>query len=472
MRQTGCLSMLFNSFIFLGVFLPITYAVFWLLGTAKARYVWLTVTGYIFYGYWDPRFCLLMAASTLVSYTAGLGFLRWSDPRHRRLCLVIPITVDLSLLGFFKYGGFVIDSVGRVIQALGAGVRIPAWDVVLPIGISFYTFHTITYIVDSYRGVIRPTRNLFEFSAYVSLFSQLVAGPIVRFRQIEEDLENLGHADRRRWLGLGVSFFITGLLEKVVVADTLASYVDPSLAGFQQLSSAGAWVAMLGYTFQLYFDFAGYSDMAIGLGYMFGLRIPVNFNSPYKALDPSDFWRRWHISLSSCLRDYLYIPLGGNRQGEWKTYRNLMITMLLGGLWHGANWTFVVWGGYHGVLLSAYRRWSGTWDRLPALARQLAMFGAAVVGWVFFRSTDFEMAGVLLRKMFVFSRGDPAAAGLPMILFLVFSGWWAMAGPNAIDLHRRWPPRPRRALALAAAFGACLAIMLGNGSSPFLYFQF
>ena len=472
MRQTGCLSMLFNSFIFLGVFLPITYAVFWLLGTAKARYVWLTVTGYIFYGYWDPRFCLLMAASTLVSYTAGLGFLRWSDPRHRKLCLVIPITVDLSLLGFFKYGGFVIDSVGRVIQALGAGVRIPAWDVVLPVGISFYTFHTITYIVDSYRGVIRPTRNLFEFSAYVSLFSQLVAGPIVRFRQIEEDLENLGHADRRRWLGLGVSFFITGLLEKVLIADTLASYVDPSLAAFQHLSSAGAWVAMLGYTFQLYFDFAGYSDMAIGLGYMFGLRIPVNFNSPYKALDPSDFWRRWHISLSTCLRDYLYIPLGGNRHGEWKTYRNLMITMLLGGLWHGANWTFVVWGGYHGALLSAYRRWGATWDRLPALARQPAMFVAAVVGWVFFRSADFEMAGVLLRKMFVYSSGDPAAAGLPMILFLVFSGWWAMAGPNAIDLHRRWPPRPRRALALAAAFGACLAIMLGNGSSPFLYFQF
>jgi alginate O-acetyltransferase complex protein AlgI len=472
MRQTGCLSMLFNSFIFLGVFLPITYAVFWLLGTAKARYVWLTVTGYVFYGYWDPRFCLLMAASTLVSYTAGLGFLRWSDPRHRKLCLVVPITVDLALLGFFKYGGFVIESVGRVIQALGAGVRIPPWEVVLPVGISFYTFHTITYIVDSYRGVIRPTRNLFEFSAYVSLFSQLVAGPIVRFRQIEEDLENLGHADRRRWLGLGVSFFVTGLLEKVVVADTLASYVDPSLATFRDLSSAGAWVAMLGYTFQLYFDFAGYSDMAIGLGYMFGLRIPINFNSPYKALDPSDFWRRWHISLSSCLRDYLYIPLGGNREGQWKTYRNLMITMLLGGLWHGANWTFVVWGGYHGALLSAYRRWGETWNRLPVLARQVAMFVAVVVGWVFFRSTDFEMAGVLLRKMFIYTDGTPAAAGLPMILFLVFSGWWAMAGPNAIDLHRRWPPRPRRALELAAAFGACLAIMLGNGSSPFLYFQF
>ena len=473
MRQTGCLSMLFNSFIFLGVFLPITYAVFWLLGTAKARYVWLTVTGYIFYGYWDPRFCLLMAASTLVSYTAGLGFLRWSDPRHRKLCLVIPITVDLSLLGFFKYGGFVIDSVGRVIQALGAGVRIPAWDVVLPIGISFYTFHTITYIVDSYRGVIRPTRNLFEFSAYVSLFSQLVAGPIVRFRQIEEDLENLGHADRRRWLGLGVSFFIIGLLEKVVVADTLAALRGSQPGGLPARSRprAPGWPC-------------------------WGTPFSSTSTSPGTATWPSAWatcsacgsrststppTRRWTRPTSGaagtspsprCLRDYLYIPLGGNRQGEWKTYRNLMITMLLGGLWHGANWTFVVWGGYHGVLLSAYRRWSGTWDRLPALARQLAMFGAAVVGWVFFRSTDFEMAGVLLRKMFVYSRGDPAAAGLPMILFLVFSGWWAMAGPNAIDLHRRWPPRPRRALALAAAFGACLAIMLGNGSSPFLYFQF
>ncbi|HKU63101.1 MAG TPA: MBOAT family O-acyltransferase [Gemmatimonadales bacterium] len=464
--------MLFNSFIFLGVFLPITYTVFWLLGTAKARYVWLTVTGYVFYGYWDPRFCLLMAASTLVSYFAGLGFLRWSDPHRRKLCLVLPITVDLSLLGFFKYGGFLIDSVGRVLQALGAGVRIPAWEIVLPVGISFYTFHTITYIVDSYRGVIRPTRNLFEFSAYVSLFSQLVAGPIVRFRQIEEDLEHLGQADRRRWLGIGVSFFITGLLEKVLVADTLASYVDPTLAAYRQLSSAGAWLAMLGYTFQLYFDFAGYSDMAIGLGFMFGLRIPINFNSPYKALDPSDFWRRWHISLSSCLRDYLYIPLGGSREGRWKTYRNLMITMLLGGLWHGANWTFVVWGGYHGALLAAYRRWGETWNRLPAPARQLGMFAAVVVGWVFFRSGDFTMAGVMLHKMFVYTDGAPAAAGLPMILFLVFSGWWAMAGPNAIDLHRRWPPHPRRALALAAAFGACLAIMLGNGSSPFLYFQF
>ncbi|HEX4633571.1 MAG TPA: MBOAT family O-acyltransferase, partial [Gemmatimonadales bacterium] len=308
--------MLFNSFVFLFAFLPITYAVFWSLRSAQARYVWLTLTGYVFYGWWDARFCLLMAFSTGVSYLAGLGFLRWKDPARRRLCLVVPITVDLSLLGFFKYANFTVDSVARLLHVAGAPVHPPHWNIILPVGISFYTFHTITYIVDSYRGVITPTRNLFEFSSYVSLFSQLVAGPIVRFRQIEQDLNNLGAAARTRWLGLGVSYFVTGLLEKVLIADSFAAYVDPALAHYAGLSTLSTWLAVLGYTFQLYFDFAGYSSMAIGLGYLFGLRIPINFNSPYKALDPSDFWRRWHISLSSCLRDYLYIPLGGNRDGE------------------------------------------------------------------------------------------------------------------------------------------------------------
>ena len=221
-------------------------------------------------------------------------------------------------------------------------LHLPHLNVILPIGISFYTFHTISYIVDSYRGVIKPTRNFFEFSAYVSLFSQLVAGPIVRFRQIEQDLENLGAADRTRWLSRGISFFVIGMVEKVVVADTLAAFVDPALASYTTLSTGGTWLAMLGYTFQLYFDFSGYSTMAVGLGYMFGLRIPQNFKSPYKALDPSDFWRRWHISLSTCMRDYLYISFGGNRGTTFQTYRNLMLTMLIGGLWHGAAWTFVV----------------------------------------------------------------------------------------------------------------------------------
>ena len=232
--------MLFNSFVFVFVFLPITYVVFWSLRSARARYVWLTATGYVFYGYWDARFCLLMAFSTLVSYLAGLGFLRWTDPHRRKLCLVIPVTTDLLLLGFFKYANFVTSSTGQVLHWFGTDVRVPHWNIVLPIGISFYTFHTISYIVDSYRGVIRPTRNFFEFSSYVSLFSQLIAGPIVRFRQIEEDLEAVGRTRRDRWLTRGLSFFVIGMVEKVLVADTLAAIVDPALAHYQTLSTMKA----------------------------------------------------------------------------------------------------------------------------------------------------------------------------------------------------------------------------------------
>jgi alginate O-acetyltransferase complex protein AlgI len=463
---------LFNSFVFLGLFLPVTYVVFWLLPTARARYVWLAVTGYVFYGYWNPKFCLLMAFSTIVSYLAGLGFLRYNDARRRRWCLVVPIVTDLALLGFFKYANFALRSLSDLADVLHHPLSVPHFDIILPIGISFYTFHTISYIVDSYRRVIKPTRNLFEFAAYVSLFSQLIAGPIVRFRQIESDLEAIGHADRHRWLTRGIRFFIIGLVEKVVIADSLASLVDPALAHYADLSTIGTWCSVLGYTFQLYFDFSGYSTMAVGLGYLFGLRIPQNFNSPYKALDPSDFWRRWHISLSSCLRDYIYIPLGGSRDGEPKTYRNLMLTMLIGGLWHGANWTFVVWGGYHGVLLSIHRRFAAQWDSGPVWLRQASMFLFAVIGWALFRATDFHMAAVLLQHMFAPTPGTEAGSAVGFTVLLVLAGWLSMFGPNAFDLDAEWKPRPRYAVALAAAFGACLALIAGAGPSPFLYFQF
>ncbi|MEO8449800.1 MAG: MBOAT family O-acyltransferase [Gemmatimonadota bacterium] len=462
--------MLFNSFVFLFVFLPVTYVVFWSLHRAKWRYIWLTLTGYVFYAYWDPRFTLLMAFSTVVSFAAGLGFLKWTDPKRRKLCLIVPITADLLLLGFFKYANFTVDTFRTVVHWFGQDITVPHLNIILPIGISFYTFHTITYIVDAYRGVIKPTRNFFEFSSYVSLFSQLVAGPIVRFRQIEEDLEHLGAADRTRWLSRGLSFFVIGLIEKVLIADSMAAFVDPALANYHQLSTGGAWLAMLGYTFQLYFDFAGYSTMAVGLGYLFGIRIPQNFNSPYKALNPSDFWRRWHISLSSCLRDYVYIPLGGGRAGEGATYRNVMVTMLIGGLWHGANWTFVIWGAYHGALLAGYRRFSTQWDRLPNRVSQLITFVLVVVGWTLFRSTGFGMASELLVKMF----SPVGGALLPQLPFvfvaLVGGAAWSMLGPNAWELKHEWRFGSR--LALAALFGAALAVIAGSRSSPFLYFQF
>ncbi len=464
--------MLFNSLVFLFLFLPVAYIVFWLLRTASARYVWLTVTGYVFYGYWDARFCLLMAFSTFVSYMAGLGFLKYETPRARTICLAVPITVDLLLLGFFKYADFLLGIADDLSQAFGTGALPLRLEVILPIGISFYTFHTISYIVDCYRGTIRPTKNIFEFSAYVSLFSQLVAGPIVRFRQIEQDLENLGHADRTRWLALGLSYFVFGLAEKVLLADTLAAFVDPAWKNYASLSSAGIWLAVLGYTFQLYFDFSGYSTMAVGLGYLFGLRIPQNFNSPYKALNPSDFWQRWHISLSSCLRDYLYIPLGGNRGGEWKTCRNLMITMLLGGLWHGANWTFILWGAYHGLLLILYRFFGRQWDILPGIVRQFAMFLLVIVGWVLFRAENVSIAGHMLHGMFVPAGGVLMEKWEIFVVFISIAGVWSMGGPNAFDWHADFRWSQRKETVLAVVFGACLAIIMGGRNSPFLYFQF
>lgn len=462
--------MLFNSVVFIFAFLPIAYIVFWALRTKRARYVWLTILGYVFYGYWDVRFCALMALTTCVSYFAGLGFLRWSDPRRRRLCLILPITFDLSLLAFFKYANFGLDITGSVLQLFGAEPVLPHLNIILPVGISFYTFHTITYIVDSYRGTIKPTRDFFEFSTYVSLFSQLVAGPIVRFRQIEADLANIDRAGRTRWWREGVTFFAVGLTEKVLVADSLAAMVDPALASYQTLGTFGAWMAMLGYSMQLYFDFSGYSSMAVGLGFLFGMRIPQNFNSPYKALDPSDFWRRWHISLSTVLRDYLYIPLGGNRRGTWLTYRNLMITMLLGGLWHGAAWTFVAWGAYHGLLLSAYRVWQRPWDALPREARQIVMLVLVVVGWVFFRATDFTMAAHLLGLMFWPTAGSLPAAPVFSGLMLSLAMAWAALGPNVYEIQWR-SPQVRR-VALTAAFACTIALILGGAPSPFLYFQF
>lgn len=463
--------MLFNSYVFLFLFLPCTYAGFWLLSKANARYVWLAITGYIFYGYWDWRFCLLMLFSTAVSYLAGLGLLHWdTDPRARKWLLVLPVTVDLSILAFFKYANFGLGVLRDTFTLAGVSVTVPHLDIILPVGISFYTFHTISYIVDAYRRDIVPTRNFFEFSAYVSLFSQLVAGPIVRFRQIEEDLENIAAHDRASFVRPGLTLFLIGLIEKVLVADTLASISDPLLASPHTLGMGTAWIAMTGYSFQLYFDFSGYSTMAAGLGLLFGLRIPRNFNSPYKALDPSDFWRRWHISLSTCMRDYLYIPFGGNRGSEWFISRNLFLTMLVGGLWHGASWNFILWGAYHGAILILYRMNAPRWDQVPAPIRQGAMFLLVLIGWVPFRLPTLADAGKVYSAMLGASGNAPLPAAIAVVPFLV-AAWWACRGPNAfeIDTHAR---HRLKDIGWWLAAGVILALIATDRASPFLYFQF
>jgi alginate O-acetyltransferase complex protein AlgI len=463
--------MLFNSAIFLFAFLPIAYFVFWALKTKDSRYIWLTVTGYVFYGYWDPRFCLLMLFSTLVSYTAGLGFLRWGDdPAKRKLLLIVPITIDLTLLGVFKYTGMLVETVNWAFRSFSGTAPLEPVSIILPIGISFYTFHTITYIVDSYRGQIRPTRNFFEFSCYVSLFSQLVAGPIVRFSELQHDLDHIDDNRSREMLDRGWSFFAIGLIQKMLIADSIAAVIDPAFKNIHSLSSAGAWLLMLGYSYQLYFDFCGYSNMAVGLGALFGMHIPQNFNSPYRALNPSDFWRRWHISLSRCLRDYLYIPLGGSRGSELATYRNLMITMLLGGLWHGASWTFVIWGAYHGVLLSIYRRWPALWDRQPEWAQRSFTFILAVFGWVFFRAATFGDALSILNLMVIPHSGELMVGAVTLFVLVLIAGAIAHFGPNTFEMRHQWTS-PQLA-GLTALVILCLVAMYGGRISPFLYFQF
>ena len=452
--------MLFNSRVFLFVFLPVAYFVFWRLKSRQARYIWLTISGYIFYSFWNYKFCALMAFSTLVSYVAGIGFLRFQDAFHRKLCLIVPIVIDLSLLGFFKYFKFWIfalssgewvasfsgmDSASSLLWKFHFHSLL--WNkhllegALLPVGISFYTFHTISYIVDSYRGTVKPTTNFFEFACYVALFPQLVAGPIVRFRQVEADLENLDAVNRRSGLDIGWSF--------------------------STLGTVGAWLVALGYTYQIYFDFSGYSDMAIGLAHMFGIRLPQNFNSPYKALDPSDFWRRWHISLSTCLRDYLYVPLGGNRSGM---YRNLLITMLLGGIWHGANWTFLIWGAYHGALLIFYKVFHQDWDTLPALLRRSAMFLLTIIGWVLFRADSLTMAAQWLGKMLYPTSGDIFTGAVVLATCIAIAAAIAHTAPNTFEISHRWSPRTT--FALAAGLVCCLILITGGQRSPFLYFQF
>ena len=463
--------MLFNSLPFLYGFLPVTYIVFWLLKSKTQRYAWLALTGYGFYAGWNYKFCALMAFSTVVAYLAGLGMLRWQEPSwKRRLCLVLPVTTDLALLGFFKYANFTLATASELGAWLGSPLVLPKLDVILPVGISFYTFHTVTYIVDAYRRVIVPTKNFFEFSCYVSLFAQLVAGPIVRFRQIEADLDRIDQADRAKNLDIGWSFFVIGLAKKVLIADTIAAVIDPALSRYTELSSLDAWLCVLGYTYQLYFDFSGYSDMAVGLGHLFGLRLPQNFNSPYKALDIADFWRRWHMSLSTFLRDYLYIPLGGNRCATPMVYRNIMITMLLGGLWHGANWTFIIWGCYHGVVLLLYRMTQRWWDPLPAPVRGALTFVMVVIGWVIFRSTDLAMAETLLRAMFSWQPGGGIIGVNVLMGMLCVAAPFAHLGRNTFELRHQWSSMT--AVGMALLFGLSVFVIYGARSTPFLYFQF
>lgn len=342
--------MIFTEFRFF-VFAAIVLAIYWAIPTDKYRKGWLLLVSYFFYGMWDWRFLSLIFLSTGVDYAVGLAMEAQSDEKKKRWLLILSLAVNLGVLGYFKYWNFFVDSFADAAGSMGLTVDPILLDIILPVGISFYTFQTLSYTLDIYRGSLRATRSLLDFSLFVAFFPQLVAGPIVRARDFLHQLDR-----KRAWaevdLRWALTLFLLGFFKKACVADNLAPYVDGFFENPALYGTIDSWLATLMYSAQIYCDFSGYSDMAIAMAGLMGYRLTENFNAPYFASDIADFWRRWHISLSSWLRDYLYISLGGNRGGQLRTYRNLILTMLLGGLWHGASWNFVLWGAIHGVSLA------------------------------------------------------------------------------------------------------------------------
>lgn len=456
--------MLFNSLGFLALFLPVVYFVFWKCKTAQARFIWLTLSGYFFYGQWSWSFCLLMLFSTLASFIGGQVVEKF-EGRKRLSAMWSFVCLDLSLLLYFKYSNFFITNLNKLTYFFGSGTELTALDVILPVGISFYTFHTISYIVDVYRNRISACRNFFEYSTYVSLFSQLVAGPIVRFSEIENDLKHISDQPKQDSFNRGFLYLLIGLVKKVVIADTLARFVNQ---GFQQISALSwftGWVNILGYSYQLYFDFSGYSDMAIGLGLMFGLSIPINFNSPYKAVNFSDFWNRWHISLSSWLRDYLYIPLGGNRVSRSRVLQNLMITMLLGGLWHGASWNFILWGVMHGIFLVG--------QKLINFQSKVLTFLMVTLAWIPFRTTDFQECTLFFGRLFAV----PAESSYFEISRFFLVAVLAAAVichrlPNSHEFIEKWSKANKPYVVFIPAMIIIFILIAVQPQTPFLYFQF
>ncbi len=461
--------MLFNSYVFVFAFLPAVLLGWWLLRNTSLRLVFLTLASYVFYGWWDWRFLPLMLASTTVDYIAGSHIAATEDPRRRKLWLIGSLSFNLAILGFFKYYGFFARSVNAATESMGLAGFAPVLNIILPIGISFYTFNSMSYTIDIYRRIVHPAKDVLHFSAFVAMFPHLVAGPIVRYADIEDQFNDL--KTRLPWhqAAVGIYFFVLGMAKKLIIADQLAPYVNAYFAAPQGLGAIAAWVGALGYTFQLYFDFSGYSDMAVGLAHMLGIQFPINFNSPYKAENISDFWRRWHISLSTWLRDYLFIPLGGSRGTTLATARNLFITMFLGGLWHGADWTFIVWGLYHGVLLAGYQllRKRGWVPGSVALSRAIT-FLMVVFGWVFFRSETLPKAAHILAAMFGANGVGEMHVKVGHVLMIAAAAAIAFFAPNTWEIKLK--PRPRYAYALAILLIYC--ILLLERESPFLYFQF
>jgi alginate O-acetyltransferase complex protein AlgI len=475
--------MVFSSHVFLYVFLPVFLAVYYAMLAGKRSItslnLWITVTSYIFYGWFEPWFVILMWVSSALDYTCGnLIAAPGASPRKRKLALAASMTGNLGLLGFFKYYMFFMGGMNRLIELFGDNpAYFHIYTIVLPIGISFYTFQTMSYTIDVYRGDAPPARNLATFSAFVSLFPQLVAGPIIRYNTVAEQLDERSHTWEK--FARGMLLFAVGLGKKILIANPVGELADQAFRA-DAPGALNAWWGALAYSFQIYFDFSAYSDMACGLGLMIGFEFIRNFNAPYRAQSINNFWKRWHISLTTWFTDYLYVPLGGNRVAtQRRLYFNLFVVMFLSGLWHGANLTFVAWGLFHAFFLI----WERTRNRLPIYAplplplRILITQVLVLLAWVLFRSPDIGQAWSYWASMF--GARDAGSADLLLraqlfspfgVLHMGLALLLVLQPIQAFDWSAKLTPGK---MVLASAVGLlALATLSAQAFNPFLYFQF
>ena len=468
--------MLFSSIVFLFTFLPAVVILYYLL-PVRFRNVILLLASLVFYAWGEPVYLFLMLLSILFNYFSGLDIARnLQDKRAAKRSLVFNLIINLAVLGFFKYEGFVLDTLNGILP-----VHISYHALPLPIGISFYTFQILSYIIDVYRGNVKVQTNLPNFALYVTMFPQLIAGPIVQYADVDEQLAS--REVSRTKFGEGSMYFIRGLAKKVLLANT-SGMIFTEVSGLAKgnIAVMTAWLEAFAYMFQIYFDFSGYSDMAIGLGKMFGFEFNMNFNYPYVSKSITEFWRRWHISLSSWFRDYVYIPLGGNRVSKIKHIRNLLIVWFLTGLWHGAAWNFVAWGLYYGVILIIEKYLlSPVLDRLPDVVRHIYSIVLVVIGWVLFFSSSFGQAADYIRVMFGAGAHGFADRESMYLLTSNLILWLILIFGSTPLVHfryehmlrtKKWNTTIINSVVYVALFIVCIAYLVTETYNPFLYFRF
>ncbi len=468
--------MLFSSIVFLFTFLPAVVILYYLL-PVRFRNVILLLASLVFYAWGEPVYLFLMLLSILFNYFSGLDIARnLQDKRAAKRSLVFNLIINLAVLGFFKYEGFVLDTLNGILP-----VHISYHALPLPIGISFYTFQILSYIIDVYRGNVKVQTNLPNFALYVTMFPQLIAGPIVQYADVDEQLAS--REVSRTKFGEGSMYFIRGLAKKVLLANT-SGMIFTEVSGLAKgnIAVVTAWLGAFAYMFQIYFDFSGYSDMAIGLGKMFGFEFNMNFNYPYVSKSITEFWRRWHISLSSWFRDYVYIPLGGSRVSKIKHIRNLLIVWFLTGLWHGAAWNFVAWGLYYGVILIIEKYLlSPVLDRLPDVVRHIYSIVLVVIGWVLFFSSSFGQAADYIRVMFGAGAHGFADRESMYLLTSNLILWLILIFGSTPLVHfryehmlrtKKWNTTIINSVVYVALFIVCIAYLVTETYNPFLYFRF